>query len=76
MTNTHSNMTRLNLPVDYHASLALERLAYFYKTSQAKVLEALISDAQNALLTTLGGDDQNAYFDKKLTRQELSRRLP
>lgn len=54
---------RLNLLVDFHAKLALARLAKRYGVTQTACLERLIREAQTRELATMDGEEQTAYYD-------------
>ena len=54
---------RLNLLLDAASKLALKRLARHYGCTQPDLLTRLLRDEQHRVLTTLSGDQQNAYYD-------------
>ena len=55
--------SRLDVLIADSAKLALKRLVARYRVSNRSMLEALILDAQKALLDTLDADQQSAYYD-------------
>lgn len=55
---------RLDLVVNSASLTALKRLAAHQGLTQRAMLEKLIDDAQGALLRTLDGGQQNAYYDR------------
>lgn len=54
---------RLDLVIDSNSLTALKRLAAHHGVTQRAMLQKLIDDAQVALLGTLDGGQQDAYFD-------------
>lgn len=57
---------RLNMLVDVHAKLSLERLAACYGVTQRAMLERIIRDAERVALEELrrAGGDGTGYYDK------------
>jgi len=55
---------RLDLVIDADSVTALKRLAAHYRVTQRAMLQKLIDDAQAALLDTLDGGQQDAYYDR------------
>ena len=55
---------RLDLVIDADAQTALKRMVAHYRVTQRAMLQNLIVDAQKALLTTMDGGQQDAYFDR------------
>jgi hypothetical protein len=63
--------SRLNMVIDMHAKLKLERLAVYYAVTQKEVLERILSQAEAAVTDDMHGDQANLYFDKNpLLRNE------
>ena len=60
---------RLNVVIDFHAKLALERLAACYGVTQRGMLERIIQDADRYALDDASRfpNGQNDFYDKKLT---------
>lgn len=75
LTNEDSDLVRLNLLIDFHVKLALERLASCHGVTQRAMLERLIRQGQQALLAGLDGQAQDAYYDRllKLPQQGVTR---
>jgi hypothetical protein len=58
---------RLNVVIDAQAKRALERLAKYYGVTNKSMLERLVLGVQAQLLAQFDGDQQNDYYDGKLT---------
>jgi len=55
---------RLDLVIDSASITALKRMAAHYRVTQRTMLQTLIGDAQTALLGSLDGGQQDAYYDR------------
>ncbi len=55
---------RLDLVIDSASMTALKRMAAHQGLTQRAMLQKLIDDAQTALLGTLDGGQQDAYYDR------------
>ncbi len=55
---------RLDLVIDADAQTALKRMAAHYGVTQRAMLQNLIGAAQKALLHTMDGGQQDAYYDR------------
>lgn len=58
---------RLNVILDLHAKLALERMAKHYSVTNKKVLERLLLEAQSQLLEQMDGQQQSDYYDGNIS---------
>lgn len=58
---------RLNVILDLHAKLALERMARHYSVTNKKVLERLLLEAQSQLLEQMDGQQQSDYYDGNIS---------
>ena len=56
---------RLNVILDLHAKLALERMAKHYGVTNKAMLERALLAAQSQLIKDMNGDQQSAYYDGK-----------
>lgn len=65
LKNEAGTSERLDVLIDQSAKLALKRLAAHYRVSLRVMLQTLIEDKQSALLDTLSGDQQTAFYDSK-----------
>lgn len=63
----NGTLSRLNMVIDMHAKLRLERLASYYAVTQKEVLEKLLASAEKAILDGLPTDQASLYYDKRLT---------
>jgi len=50
--------------IDSASITALKRMAAHYRVTQRTMLQTLIGDAQTALLGSLDGGQQDAYYDR------------
>ena len=55
---------RLDLVIDADSLTALKRMAAHYRVTQRAMLQKLINEAQTALLHTMDGRQQDAYYDR------------
>jgi hypothetical protein len=55
---------RLDLVINSASLTALKRMAAHYRVTQRAMLQTLIGDAQTALLGSLDGGQQDAYYDR------------
>ena len=60
-------LERINLMVSYSAKQSLQRLARYSGITQRAVLEKVLSEAEQRLMDTLSGQQQNDYYDGKLS---------
>ncbi len=60
-------LERINQMVSLPAKNTLKRLASYYGVTQRAILESAIANAERALFDTLPGDQQNDYYDMKIT---------
>lgn len=56
--------SRMDMVIDSTSLMALKRLAAHHGVTQRAMLQTLIDDAQRALLNTLDGSQQDAYYDR------------
>jgi hypothetical protein len=65
---------RLNIVLDLHAKMALERLAACYGVTQRAVLEQLLVNAENAMIDQLATvpNGQSDYYDRRLRLSQTS----
>lgn len=62
---------RLQAIVSIHAKQALERIAKYHGMKQQKALETAIQDFESRILDGLNGEQQTAYYAKKLKAESL-----
>jgi hypothetical protein len=53
--------------VSLHAKRRLERLADCYGLTQRSLIEEILADAERAALDSLPAEQQEAYYDRRLT---------
>ena len=58
---------RLNVILDLHAKLALERMAKHYCVTNKNVLERLLLAAQSQLIEQMDAQQQSNYYDGKIS---------
>ena len=63
----HEMLERINQMVSFSAKNSLKRLALYYGVTQRAMLEKIIAEADNKLIKTLTGEQQNDYYDMKIT---------
>jgi hypothetical protein len=59
-------LDRINLMVSHTAKTSLKRLANYSSTTQRAMLEMVLAEAEQRLMETLSGRQQNDYDDGKL----------
>jgi len=59
-----ASASRMDMVIDNSSLMALKRLAAHQGITQRAMLQKLIDDAQRALLNTMDGDQQDAYYDR------------
>ncbi len=59
-----ASASRMDMVIDSASLMALKRLAAHQGVTQRAMLQKLIDVAQRALLNTLDGDQQDAYYDR------------
>lgn len=69
-------LERINQMVSLSAKSALKRLASYYGVTQRTILERAIEDADNKLITTLPNEQQNDYYDMKITLRSNNNEEP
>lgn len=65
LKSENGTLSRLNMVIDMHAKIRLERLAGHYAVTQKEVLERLLASAEKSVLDGLTADQANLYYDKK-----------
>jgi hypothetical protein len=60
-----STLSHLNVNIDMHAKLRLERLAAHYAVTQKLVLEKMIENSERRILEKLSEEQTKQYFDKQ-----------
>ena len=63
----HEMLERINQMVSLSAKNSLKRLALYYGVTQRAMLEKIIAEADKKLINTLTSDQQNDYYDMKIT---------
>jgi len=63
----HELLERINQMVSLSAKNSLKRLAFCYGVTQRAMLERVIKEMENKLLSTLPNTRQNDYYDMKIT---------
>ena len=58
---------RLNVILDMHAKLALDRMAKHYGVTNKNVLERLLLEAQSQLIRQMDRQQQTNYYDGKIS---------
>lgn len=58
---------RLNVILDLHAKLALDRMANHYSVTNKSLLERLLLEAQSQLLTPMDEQQKSDYYDGKVS---------
>ncbi len=73
----HEMLERINQMVSFSAKSSLKRLTSYYGVTQRAMLERVIAEADKKLVNTLTSDQQNDYYDMKITlrRNIKTRRL-
>jgi hypothetical protein len=57
---------RINTVVSMSAKRSLERLASCYGVTQRAMLEQILAEAEDTVLSGLSSGEQSAYYDKQL----------
>ncbi len=63
----HEMLERINQMVSFSAKNSLKCLASYYGVTQRAMLEKIIAEADHELIKTLTGEQQNDYYDMKIT---------
>ena len=63
----HEMLERINQMVSLSAKNSLKRLASCYGVTQRTILERAIEETENTLLNTMPNEQQNDYYDMKIT---------
>lgn len=63
----HEMLERINQMVSFSAKDSLKRLASCYGVTQRTILERAIEETENKLLNTMPNEQQNDYYDMKIT---------
>ena len=59
-----ASASRMDMVIDSDSLTALRRMAAHQGVTQRAVLQKLINEAQTALLHTMDGSQQDAYYDR------------
>ncbi len=68
--NGDGTKERIQCVVGFHSKLKLVRLAHYHGYSMTTLIETLAAEAESALLRQLSSDDCNAYYDRRLQRNQ------
>ena len=72
----HEMLERINQMVSFSAKDSLKRLASYYGVTQRTILERSIKETQNKLLNTMPHEQQNDYYDMKITLRSNNNEEP
>jgi hypothetical protein len=72
----HQMLERINQMVSLCAKNSLKRLASYYGVTHRAMLERIIAEADNKLINTLTSQQQNDYYDMKITLRSNAKREP
>jgi len=72
----HEMLERINQMVSLSAKDSLKRLACCYGVTQRTILERAIEETENKLLNTMPNEQQNDYYDMKITLRSNNNEEP
>ena len=72
----HEMLERINQMVSFSAKDSLKRLASCYGVTQRAILERAIGETENKLLNTMPNEQQNDYYDMKITLRSNNNEEP
>jgi uncharacterized Ntn-hydrolase superfamily protein len=72
----HEMLERINQMISLSAKDSLKNLASYYGVTQRTILERAIKETQNKLLNTMPNEQQNDYYDMKITLRSNNNEEP
>ena len=76
ISEEHQILERINHMVSLSAKNSLKRLASCYGVTQRTILERAIEETENKLLNTMPNEQQNDYYDMKITLRSNNNEEP